>query len=233
MKAEFAMFQRHPSLKSLCLKDPQTMNHILDQSFHYVGTFSRSTLLQLNLSRLSSDDTPTQSTKLDNELTSFCKTFPEKDYSSVKELDAVLTVVFFMIISVEIRGNNLLETYSAFHQEGSPLDGNQRHAHETCRLSDDKADIPSRDYPWTAFSQWQKSVSKTQVANPAIQLQDVRRLLEVLLECLQNDATHMQFKVFIDRLGTKSIKNLVLSALTTEFTWFLDRAEGLAYDINL
>lgn len=80
-----------------------------------------------------------------------------------------------MIVSSELRGVNLLETYPAYHREKEFREKNQSYAGEgksdtfpeerepilpkkkQRRAHSKRAKLSSRDYPWIHLPQWQKS----------------------------------------------------------------------------
>lgn len=63
----------------------------------------------------------------------------------------------------------------------------------------------------TAFAQWQGQASTTFADNPAIGLGNIGKLLETLLTILVSNVSRCkQCQEYIDRVGAKSIKSLVL-----------------------
>ncbi len=120
-----------------------------------------------------------------------------------------------MIVSKELRGVNLLETYPAYHREKDFPERNQSHVDEgkSDTFSEERepilprkkqrhahskeANLSSRDYPWLHLPQWQKSTLESQVINPAIQIGNTGRQLEALLKCVQSDTRHEQYNSFM------------------------------------
>jgi len=250
LESKFTLFQRHPTLTPMCLKNPTKMEFLLEQSFKHIAFFSRNLPTPLGLPESINDDSPSQSILLDDALESLCESFSREYYSWSKGLRPILTVIFFVIISKDLRGVNLLETYPAYHREKDFPESNQSYTADgkSDTFSEEqepnlprkkqrgthskRAKLSSRDFPWINLPQWQKSTLKSQVINPAIQICDRERQLKALLEYLQNDTRHEQYNQFICRLGTKLVGKLVMGALIAEFNGFLERSKCLRYDVR-
>ncbi len=94
----------------MCLKNPTKMNFLLEQSFKHIAFFSRNLPTPPGLPESMNGDSPSQSILLDDALESLCESFSREYYSWSKGLRPILTVIFFVIISKDLRGVNLLET---------------------------------------------------------------------------------------------------------------------------
>ena len=101
----------------MCSKNPTKMSFLLEQSFQHTTSFSRNLPTLLCLPEPLNDDSPRQSVLLDGARDALCESFSRDYYPSTKGLRRILTVIFYMIVSKELRGVNLLETYPAYHRE--------------------------------------------------------------------------------------------------------------------
>jgi len=226
------------------------MSFLLEQSFQYITSFSRTSPIPLCLPESLNDDSPCQSVLLDGALNALCESFQRNYYSSTKGLRRIFSVIFYTIVSKELRGVNLLETYPAYHREKDFPERNQSHVGEgkSDTFSEERepifprkkqrhahskrAKLSSRDYPWTHLPQWQKSTLESQVINPAVQICNTGRQLEALLKCLQDDSRHEQYISFICRLGTILVGKLLMGALTADSNDFLERSEYRRSDVK-
>lgn len=249
LEPKITLFRRHPTLRPMCSKNPTKMSFLLEQSFQHITSFSRNLPTPLCLPESLNDDSPRQSVLLDGALDSLCESF-SKNYSSTKGLRRILTVMFYMIVSKELREVNLSETYPAYHREKDFPERNQSYIGEgksdtfleeqepilprkkQRRAHSKRGKLSSRDYPWILLPQWQKSTLESQVINPAIQICNTGLQLEALLKCLQNDTRHEQYNSFICRLGTILVGKLVMGALTAELNGFLERSKYRRYDVK-
>ena len=104
LESKFTLFQTHPTLTPMCLKNPTKMNFLLEQSLKHIAFFSRNLPTPLGLPESMNDDSPSQSILLDDVLESLCESFSRECYSWSKGLRPILTVIFFVIISKDLRG---------------------------------------------------------------------------------------------------------------------------------
>ncbi len=125
LESKFTLFQRHPTLTPMCLKNPTKLNFLLEQSFKHIAFFSRNLPTPPGLPESMNDDSPSQSILLDDALESLCESFSRECYSWSKGLRPILTVISFVIISKDLRGFNLLVTYPAYHREKDVPESNQ------------------------------------------------------------------------------------------------------------